>query len=404
MNSIEPITLNGVTFRALNKWKQGNYIHLSFSSTDKKGETLNLCAYKSRSEMGFWREFVLSEGLTPAYYKGALIPITKEMGLPIHQYPQNGRSFITGIDYLQMTFIHLELQKYFNANLEKLKEVDTYWEFKKYMDPWNPNNPKDRPRNDTEKEQYKFVKGIKSHINDAYRQEQIEPFHSYAKDLHNRCGIAMNTRDSRLLKFSKSVQATFPSPEDPVLVYKDYKFLDNSPPDSTTLTGDIYKIKLGSVVIPAPVFWSPPPLSPTMFHQPMRNSHKDVILYFMKYNLDVESTSGTAPLKLKNKFIPILLTTTDNITPYGLYSKYILAGNYICKVFDYTKQCLNTNLKCTSTYSYIGAIYDKVYPYNHPKVLALIQASPEMGGKRRITKIYRRGHKARRTLRNNKGF
>ena len=363
----EPLVLNGIKFSLLNKWKQGAYIHITFLSTDAAGKTIRLCAYKSRSELGFWREFVLTEGIRPAYYKGAPIIITKEMGLPARDYPVNGLSSISGIDYIQMTFIHLTLQKYFNDNLAELAELspaDAAEEFKKYMDPWNPANPLDKPNGEAEKSQYAFVKDIKAQINDEARQEKIEPFITYASNPQNWCGVAMESRDKNLRIFSKKVERAFPTPEEPVLVYKDYTFEDRSPPDILSVIGDIYKIKLGAV------------------------NGKEVLLYFMRYNLDSESSVGDiAPLHLKNKIIPVLLTTSDSSTPYGLYSKFILAGNYICKVLNYTKTSLNTNIRCTSTYSLISGIYEKLYPYyTNLKIQELIGA----GKKRKTRKSLRR--------------
>jgi len=400
-NSLDPLVLNGITFKLLNKWQQGPYIHISFSSTTAKGETKNLCAYKSRSELGFWREFVLTEGVRPSYYKGALIPITKEMGLPIEHYPQNGQSFISGIDYLQMTFIHLELQKYFNDNLDKLKIVSSESEFGKYMDPWNPHDPKDVPNGYFEKEQYKYVKGIKAHIDDVNRQEKLEPFASYAKDARNWCGVATDSRDSNLHKFSKMVERAFPEPEEPVLVYKDYEFNDTSPPDTISVTGDIYRIKLGEVVLPPPVFYSPPPLSPLWSHPSMRNIRKEIFLYFMRYNLDTESSSAEIkPLHLRNKFIPVLLTTSQEVTHYGVYSKFILAGNYICKVLNYTNRSLNTNIRSTSVYSFIGRVFENIYPYTHPKVLSLIEG--KIGGKRKTRKLRAINRKRRQSIKGRK--
>jgi hypothetical protein len=351
----EPLILNGITFSLLNKWKQGPYVHITFLSTDARGESIRLSAYKSRSELGFWRLFVLTEGITPAYYKGAPILITKEMGLPPKHYPVNGRSSISGIDYIQMTFIHLELQKYFNDNLERLEELsasDASVEFNKYMDPWNPNDPRDKPVGETEEQKYKFVKGIKASINDETRQERIEPFITYANNPQNWCGVAMESRDNNLRIFSKKVEQAFPEPEDPVLVYKDYTFNDASPPDVLSVNGDIYKIKMGNV------------------------EGKNVFLYFMRYNLDSQSTLGDiAPLHLKNKIIPVLLTTSDLSTPYGLYSKVVRAGNYICKVLNYTTTSLKSNARSTSTYSVISGIYEKLYPYyTNPKIQALIGA------------------------------
>jgi hypothetical protein len=73
--------------------------------------------------------------------------------------------------------------------------------------------------------------------------------------------------------------------------------------------------------------------------------------------------------KDKRHFMPFLLTTTDSLcTPIGLYSKYIPAGVYICKMFDYRDQCtLNERRECLierSDYVYIGDRYKNVFPFD----------------------------------------
>lgn len=52
------------------------------------------------------------------------------------------------------------------------------------------------------------------------------------------------------------------------------------------------------------------------------------------------------------------------INEFGLYSNYIPAGNYICKILDYTDQCTSRYKPCSRSYSYIGYIYDNLYPYS----------------------------------------
>jgi hypothetical protein len=67
-------------------------------------------------------------------------------------------------------------------------------------------------------------------------------------------------------------------------------------------------------------------------------------------------------------FMPILLTVPEaRINKFGIYNKYINAGSYICKMFDYHYQCFSTeNLtnRCSRSYTYIGHRYKNLFPFN----------------------------------------
>jgi hypothetical protein len=67
-------------------------------------------------------------------------------------------------------------------------------------------------------------------------------------------------------------------------------------------------------------------------------------------------------------FMPILLTVPEaKINKFGIYNKYINAGSYICKMFDYHYQCFSTeNLtnRCSRSYTYIGQRYKNLFPFN----------------------------------------
>jgi hypothetical protein len=63
-------------------------------------------------------------------------------------------------------------------------------------------------------------------------------------------------------------------------------------------------------------------------------------------------------------FLLIPVGTVVNIL--GLYSKYILAGAYICKLFDYAVQCSpdeNSKRQCTINYTHIGYRYTDLFPF-----------------------------------------
>lgn len=319
----EPIVLSNITFQAMNKWTYQTRQHLTFLST-VDGVTKELAAYKSMSELGFWRLFVLSEEGTK-YYKG------KD----------------NGMDYVQQTFIHIELQKYFNRVFSALPDANGNIEARKFFSG-------------------DYVQSIRNHIDDETRMEHIEPFYSYFKDKSNRCGeLPKATRNEDLLRFSSEVQDAFPTPEVPELVYENFNFVNTyvipggwysfNKEEKISMTGDIYKIKLGAV------------------------EEKEIILYFVLYSLQTSFKERKpnkpenifSPLNIKYTFAPIFLTTSTDITSYGLATKYVLAGNYICKILDYDQQCLPQNKKCTQMYRYVGYIFENVYPYTLPMIQAL---------------------------------
>ena len=348
----EPIVLSNITFQAINKWTYTTRQHLTFLST-KDGSTITLSAYKSMSELGYWRLFVRDIG-GEMYYKGK----------DIH-----------GVDYVQQTFIDIQLQKYFNRVFDSLPNVDGDIEASKYL-------------------LGDYAQSIRNHIDDETRIEHIEPFYSYYQDKENRCGgrLEKSTRNEDLLNLSSKVQAAFPTPGVPELVYENYNFLntyikknlgtpwpDDGIEEKISVTGDIYKIKLGTI------------------------EDKEIIFYFLLYSLQTSyqsthlvaekpvlppSASGSinlpiikkeykinihSPLNIQYKFAPVFLTTSNDITSYGIYAKYILAGKYICKVLEYHAYCLARNKKCTELYTYVGHMYENIYPYTLPIIQELAQ-------------------------------
>jgi hypothetical protein len=335
------ITISDIAFTAINKWKNhGTYQHITFSSVTSDGQRKELSAYKSKSEMGFWRLFVYLESNEMArYYKGQPRNATMSNGTILRN--------LMGVDYVQQSFINLELQKYFNDVLDSLPEVQESDEAVKYS-------------GETE-----LAASIKREIDNESRMEKIEPFYSYFLKVENRCAIVNQTRDENLSELSTILKTTFPTIGKPELVYKDYVFKDTEVfrrtmfryggiyvtgyDDTIDLHGDIYKVKLGEV------------------------NGKEILLNFILYSLNTSVSENTiAPFKVLNKLAPIFLTTNDDCTSYGVNANYILAGNYICKILDYTQQCLPKNRVCTHKYSWLGGIYDNIFPYTEPEIQELI--------------------------------
>lgn len=355
------ITLSGTTFTAMNKWMHDGYELITFTAASP--EVKELAAYKSKSDMGFWRLLsTYSNG--KKYYKGR------------------------GEDYIQQTLIHLELQKYFNHVLPSLPALSTD-EYKKY-DPVAGGSEVEDKRDEIEmslevvrdeqsrnrllaalaaceadlireNEALKTARATKAEIDNEDRMEKIEPFYSYSKHEENRCSSANPKRDENLLDFANTLKPLFPSVGNPELIYKEYVFNDiyreAGKEDTIDCKADIYRVKLvGS---------------------------KELLLHFMVYSLKTGGTSEEL-LDIKNKIAPVCLTTSDECTSFGVYAHYVLAGNYICKILDYTGlQTLPKNKKCTHYYSYIGHMYENVFPYTEPQIQQ-VAARRQIGARRRF--------------------
>ena len=61
-----------------------------------------------------------------------------------------------------------------------------------------------------------------------------------------------------------------------------------------------------------------------------------------------------------------LIPLKSTINKYGLYVNFIKGGKFICKPLEYQHQCLNVNGEniCGDHYTYIGYIYNNIFPYN----------------------------------------
>lgn len=288
--------------------------------------------YQSVSDMGFWR-------------------------LCVEQKIKNkeGESFVgilyKGIDYIQQTFIHIDLQKFINENIN---HIDKIYDTDKNICSYEGNNN---------------LSNIISHVNDISRYNKydndIPIFKEYRK---NKCGsIKINNEhitEEELLKNLNDFSKKFSENFDIVIdtnekIYENYKFnkIINSiinPADTSFInfTGNIYKVKL----------------------QNKENKGIEIWLYYINYNLTIKICSNKSSKNIckiepiKNKYSPLLLIHVSSIiTKFGLYSEYIMSGNYICKLIDYRTQCSDGKTaysQCTSEYTYIGDRYNNLFPFD----------------------------------------
>ena len=99
-------------------------------------------------------------------------------------------------------------------------------------------------------------------------------------------------------------------------------------------------------------------------------NNTDILFYY--YIVEIKKFKNKELPKSEIFYVPLFLTTNDHeITEFGTSNKYIVAGNYICKLFDYTTQCskdikLDTQ-QCFGTYVLIGNRYNDIFPFNKIK-------------------------------------
>ena len=238
------------------------------------------------------------------------------------------RNYIKGDDYIQTTFIHIKLQEFIYKYLDKLVESDTI--FCLCRTQYLSNDDWDK---------------IIDHIEDKSRQIEKEPFKTYSKF---KCGDIIDDVKIKLDDFSILLEKLYN--------YSDNEFIFNYIVNNINIYNiQFYKLKLKLKL-------------KNDFYQ------DNIVLYYC--NVYITQFLGK---KLNNPTfynLPIFLTIDDQITKFGTFNNYILAGNYICKIFDYTEQCMTTlsslfmvpeekNNKCFNNYYLIGDRYDNIFPLNY---------------------------------------
>jgi hypothetical protein len=233
-------------------------------------------------------------------------------------------------DYIQQTFIHIELQKFIYKCLNNLKESEDI-EFCNIKG----NN---------------YNKQIFDNINRKNRLLRIEPFYSYNEKY--KCGEddkQINTLIiSELNSFSNDLEKLYSCE------FKDNQFIFSHMVNDETNNYilDFFKIKL-------------------KLKQKSEYRYQDnIILYY--YNVKIKKFKSQELSNKMSIFLPLFLTLDDKITEFGTFNTYILAGNYICKLFDYTQQCSkdSSTYKCFGVYSLIGERYNNIFPFNIIKSIA----------------------------------
>jgi len=340
------ITINGITFTLVYKIYDSDRLKIKIKSQSKE-----FLLYQSNSELGFWRLCLNLNRNSNYLYKGKL-------------------------DYVQSTFVHLELQKFINENIDKVKLVT--------------NQILSQCR-------YTFSEEIKETINDKNRIiANEEPFDEINQIEKTKCGRIPPEIDIATPPASPRSPRT-PESLPQIQVDKQTKHVQNILKQFSKRFKEVYdfnETSLTSMFTTNFVFQEVLHTTNTIYSiildRKIYDSSKktnQIILYF---NISVFNTTSilssdspyyTSITKICDTpihFFPFLLTPINStINRFGLYTTYIPCGIYICKPFDYHtkyKQCTLseiTNYTCTKLYSYIGNRYKTLFPLK--EVVQLIQ-------------------------------
>jgi hypothetical protein len=249
-------------------------------------------------------------------------------------------------DYIQQTFIHVKLQKFIHERLDKL-DLDNV----KCYCMVNPNSEYNYEDNETYYLNHKEWNKINNHIDLISRKIRKEPFKEYSK---NKCGQDQDKKftdvKTNLKNFSEKLKSLYDFSND---------FSNNKPISKVNINDsdnvydlEFYKVKL------------------KLKDQEQEQEQEDnIILYYCNAKITKFMNKIVKPNPIYIS-LPVFLTTEENdkITEFGTFNKYILAGNYICKVFDYFKQCSEDDPNrekenyCFNEYVLIGDRYNNIFP------------------------------------------
>ena len=231
-----------------------------------------------------------------------------------------------GNDYIQSSFIHIKLQEYIHQIFNNLElSIDYFCSYEKIKSHAYINATKLYEHIHEKRRVIKktpFIENNKYVCGEDYKQSS---YYEVNKDLNN---------------FSELLKSLY-----------DYNYSNNEPISKVNINDsdnvydlEFYKVKL-------------------KLKDQEQEYIDDIILYYCNAKITKF---------MENKFeepiyinLPVFLTTEegDKITEFGTFNKYILAGNYICKVFDYSIQCsIDQPDECYGDYKLIGNRYNNIFP------------------------------------------
>jgi hypothetical protein len=340
--TLPQIIIDGTTFTLLKKANINSYQGIVITSNYQGVQnTFNL--YRSNSELGLWRFCTDFYGIK---YKGDDNRFQKDS------------HFI--YDYIQTTLIHLELQKFINENYDNLEkssinvrciQVISDPEIKEMID------SQDRVIN--EQPFAKYQKGADAVVCGDNSEMHFEYIRRFTNELEQLYTFKYETNTSIIPRYEFDFQ------------------------EIIHISGEIFSVELERKI-------------------PIISQTNTIVLYYMISSLTQISIHGETELVRKKlaesmntnianickknmHFMPFFLTNTEaRCNNFGLYTKYIPCGAFICKLFDYSskqnKQCSVAEIKagrCTLSYTYIGNRYDNVFPFKNISTILMNNAKCE---------------------------
>jgi hypothetical protein len=237
-------------------------------------------------------------------------------------------------DYIQSSFIHIKLQEFIHEIFNNLKESNDYFCLEEFA-----LNQQDMIE-------------IGNHISDTKRIIRRKPFKD--NNLY-KCGHDINYKfediNKNLNKFSEELKLLY--------IYSNNELISNIiiNDDENVYNMQFYKVNL-ELQIPN---YKTQKLKKTDYVN--EDNIDNIILYYCNAKITKFMTHQfEEPIYIN---LPVFLTTKEGekITKFGTFEKYILAGNYICKVFDYISQCAQGHIgECYGDYKLIGNRYNNIFP------------------------------------------
>jgi len=333
------ILIDEITFTLLKRGKHNDNEVVHIESELKDGHKTKFWVYRSTSELGVWR-------------------YCKDIGTG---------QLNKGNDYVQATCVHFELQNHINTNLSSLKfqikkehcMCDVAW--RDSRDDYNVNcNQIDQVVSNEDRKSCQFVEPFNS-MRDHLCGEDRDMSLALKKEYYDKCSASFE--DIYKIESIKRV-------------VKNYSF---SLQDVINTQSSIWEITL----------------SRKTQLEGEDNDANTIKMFcvaseFFKgqnrlYERPEYRKQFVTSLSAANNFhiCPCLVTTLEGlkISQYGIYSKFIPCGMYVCKLFDYITQCSveETSLQqCTTKYAYIGNRYRELFP--NKELLELLTNSLKYGG------------------------
>lgn len=351
--SVEPTTpltdsekmaiIGGIEFTLIGRghWGKSDRETVYYTSLGKMW-----AAYRSNSECEFWRLLIRANTTENNFYKG-------------------------NYDYIQQTFIHLDLQKFINDMYYKLQPHSKPHDLPPCMS-FNIASTMDADLDEHNAydiaQMYIELKQNHEMIDDPNRNIEVKPFNYLLNQSYEPerlvCGDKNDYLHFFLDAFSKLLYNNYSIRGYAKVQYHEFGL------DGTMLgIGDIYCIILDKI-------------EDGTYQDARSPSTVKLYCYACKIfktpkSIDMYSTDDICS---KDMHVMPLLCTTEHvkITPAGIYSQYINCGAFICKIFDYTQQCIYTEMgqQCTEKYNYIGHRYDMLFPYKFLREAILSDCSP----------------------------